>query len=428
MKSWKLTLLLMFMIILLLQLGCSFQNTSDGSSNAKGEGGDSIKLTFWDMHTNAEEEFFRGLVEEYNEMQDRVEIEYSTYNAGDYTTMKLPTAFASGSGPDIFMISPGDFMKFADSGTMADLTPYFPRGAKEDFLPAALEAVTVDNQLLALPYELELLGLYYNQDMLEEANISVPKTWEELQAAAKKLTTDKVAGLILPTDKGPYFNFIWYPFLWQQGGEVLNAAGNESTFNTAAAAKALDFWGSFFKEGSSPAKLQLGPWEIGHMGQKTAAMQVVGTWVINTIEQEYSDVPIGVAPLPIPAGGKMATDAGGWKLAVSSKSVNVEEAAKFVMWAFAEDPERALEWGKDVKFSYSPRKSVVDAGKEFYSKGLRKVFTEEIYPTAIPEPRYPAEVADAVGDAMQAVMFSDTTGEEAARMAHEKITNALSKK
>lgn len=387
--------------------------------------GEKVKLQFWDFHTEAEEEFFRKMVDEYNKSQDQVEIEYSTYNQTDYTTTKLPTGFASGAGPDIYMISPGDFMKFAKSGLMADLTPYFPEGSKEDFLPASLEAVTVDGKIMALPYELETLGLYYNEKMLNDAGLAVPKTWDELYTTAKALTTDKVSGLILPPDKGPYMNFIWYPFLWQLGGNVLSEDGSKSTFNTPEAAKALDYWGRFFQEGISPAKLQKGPFEIDHLGEETAAMQIVGTWAVNRAEEVFPDVPIKLAPLPLPEGGTPATAAGGWKFAVNGKGDHVEEAAKFIMWVFAEDPARALEWCTEVKFAYSPRQSVVDQGKEIYSKGMRQVFTDDIYSSAIPEPRYPSEVLDVVGDAMQKVMFGQKDGAAAAAEADAKIAEAL---
>lgn len=439
-RKWKTLGVAAISSALVLQLGCGSSQTEapkageaapKGTEAAKETSStkkDKVKLAFWDMHTEAESKFFKDLVDAYNKSQDQVQIEYSTYDQASYTTTKLPTGFASGAGPDIYMISPGDFMKFAKSGLMKDLTPDFPAGVKEDFLPASLEAVTYNGKIMALPFELETLGLYYNKEMLDKAGIQVPKTWDELHAAAKKLTTDKVAGLIIPPDKGPYFNFIWYPFLWQQGGNVLSADGTKSTFNTPETAKALDFWGSFFKDGLSPKKLQLGPWEIDNLGNKTAAMQIVGTWAINRIEEKYKDVPIGLAPLPIPAGGKAATDAGGWKMAVNGQSKNAAEAAKFVMWAFgSSDLSHALKWGTEVKFAYSPRKSVVEKGKDIYNKGLRKVFTEEIYNSAIPEPRYPSEVVEAVGDAMQYVMYGKMSGADAAKTVDAKITEILSK-
>lgn len=421
MKLWKSLMAVGLALVLIFQGACSSKEANSDDSKKV------VKLSLWDFHTEAEQKFFQGLVKEYNSIQDKVKIEYSGFNQSDYTTTKLPVAFANNEGPDIFMVSPGDFTKYAEAGIMADLDSYFPEGAKEDFLPAALEAVNYEGKILALPYELELLGLYYNKKMLADANVEVPQTWDELLDAARKLKTDKVAGLVLPTDKGPYLNFIWYPMLWQLGGSVLNEEGTKSTFNTPEVAKALDYWGTFFKEGLSPSKLQMGPWEIQNLGTETTAMQIVGTWAIPVLENDFKDLDVGLAPIPVPEGGKAATDAGGWKMAVNAKSKNVDEAAKFIMWAFAEDPSRPLKWATEVKFAYSPRLSVVEEGKDIYTKGLRKVFTEEIYDSAIPEPRYGPEIVDAVGDAMQKVMFGNVEAKKAAEDAHKKIEEALKK-
>ncbi|MCH1641034.1 sugar ABC transporter substrate-binding protein [Paenibacillus timonensis] len=432
---WKIVLPALMALLLLLLAGCGSNGSNNQANNADSNGApaangggtkEKVKLQFWDMHTEAEQKYFEDLVKAYNESQSNVEIEYSTYNQADYTSTKLPIAFSGGNGPDIYMISPGDFMKFSNSGYLADLSPYFPEGVKEDFLPSALDAVTVDGQILALPYEMELLGLYYNEDMLKQAGVEVPKTWDELLEAARKLTTGKVAGLVLPPDKGAYFNFNFYPFLWQAGGKVLADDGKTSAFNSPETAKALDFWGTFFQEKLSPSKLQYGPWEIDNLGKKTAAMQICGTWAVSRIEEVYGDVPIKLAPLPIPDGGKAVTTAGGWKFAVNAKSKNLEEAAKFVMWAFADaDTSRPLKWATETKFAYPARQSVVEAGKEIYNKGLRQVFTNEIYESAIPEPVYNPDVVEAIGDAMTQVMFGNKTGAEAAKDADAKINEAM---
>lgn len=422
MKVFRALTIVGLSLVIMFQVGCS----SSGSGTSEGSKEVEI-LNFWDFHRDDELEFFKDLVDEYNSIQSEVEIVYSNFNESDYSTTKLPVAFANNEGPDIFMTSPGDFLKYAEADLMVDLTSYFPDGVKEDFLPSALEAVTYEDKILALPFELELLGLYYNKKMLEDANVEVPTTWDELFEAAKKLHTDEVTGLVLPTDKGPYLNFIWYPFLWQQGGSVLNEDGTESTFNSPEVAKALDYWGSFFQEGVSPSKLQIGPTETGNLGNEIAAMQIVGTWIIPVLEREFGDVDVGLAPIPVPKGGQAATDAGGWKLAANADSKNAEEAAKFIMWAFGDDKSHALEWVTEVKFAYSPRKSVVEEGQEFYDKGLRKVFTEEIYDSAIPEPQFGAEIVDAIGEALQNVMFGGMTGEEAAEIAHKEIQKVLNK-
>jgi multiple sugar transport system substrate-binding protein len=422
MKATKSLMLLLLSLIIVLS-GCS-----SSSSKSSGDSKDVVTLKFWDLHDKMEKDYFAKLVKEYNASQDKVKIEYKVFNKSDYMTTTLPVAFANNEGPDIFMISPGDFKKYADAGIMADLNPYFPEGSKEDFQEAAIDAVTIDKKVLALPFESELVGLYYNKKMLEEANVAVPKTWEELQVAAEKLTTDKVSGLVLPQEKDAYLNFIWYPFLWQNGGSVLSEDLTKSTFNSPETAEALDFWGSFFQKGHAPSKTSMGSSDVGNLGTGKAAMQVVGTWAIAELETNYKDVEVGLTPLPLPNGGVAKTVAGGWKFAVNANSKYEKEAADFVMWAFAEDPSRPLEWATEVKFAYPARKSVVEAGKEIYNKGLRKVFTEEMFDSAIPEPFYSPEIVQAIGDSLQQVMFGDVKGSDAAKEADKKIQEALDSK
>lgn len=53
------------------------------------------------------------------------------------------------------------------------------------------------------------------------------------------------------------------------------------------------------------------------------------------------------------------------------------------------------------------------------------MFTEQIYDSAIPEPRYPSEVLDIVGDAMQYVMFKKYDGAGAAQEVDAKINEAV---
>jgi multiple sugar transport system substrate-binding protein len=154
-------------------------------------------------------------------------------------------------------------------------------------------------------------------------------------------------------------------------------------------------------------------------------MQVSGTWAIAALEKDYAKTNIGLVPLPLPEGGKAATDAGGWKMMVSSKGTNSDEAAKFAMWAWAGNTDLPLKWCTETKFAYSPRKSVVEAGKAIYDKGLRKVFTDEIYSSAIGEPRYPSEIVNAVGDAIQSVMFGNADPKAAAKTANDKINTFM---
>jgi multiple sugar transport system substrate-binding protein len=384
---------------------------------------DKTEVVFWTFHSKAEGDFMQSLVTEYAKVNPNVEIKLETIPQNDYMGARLTTAFAADSGPDVFVMSPGDFLKYVNSGLAADLSPYFTKAIRDDFLPSSLDAVTVGGKIYAVPFEIELLGLYYDKDILKAAGLQPPKTWDELISATKKLTTDTRPGLVLPTDQGYYQNFIWYPFLWQTGANVVDVAKKKASFSGAGVEKSLKLWSDLIKAGASK-KLARGPWDP-LVADGTAPMQVVGTWIVSGLERDYPDKNIGLVPLPIPAGGKAATDAGGWKFMVNSKSKVRDEAAKFVMWAWAQNVDKPLEWCTSTKFAYSPRKSVLEAGKDIYSKGLRKVFTQDIYASAVGEPRYPAEIVNMVGDALQSVMFAGAEPKAAAKVANDKIEKYL---
>lgn len=418
MKSFK-SVLFSILIISLAMFGVTGCSSGENDTEV-------VTLKFWDFHTEDEEDYFLALVDEYNESQEEVVVEYTTFNQSDYSNTTIPVAFAGGEGPDIFMTSPGDFQKYVDNDVLANLSTSIDEEVKDDFLPSALEQVTIGGEILAIPFELEPLGLYYDKDIFEENSIKPPTTWDELLEVADQLTTDEMSGIALPHDKSPYFNFIWYPFLWQNGGGVLNEEGTESIFNTPETAEALDMWGTMFQEGYAPSKLQYGPAEIDNIGEGDTAMLIAGSWAIPRAEKEFSDTNFGVVSIPAPDDGKFITAAGGWKLAVNKNSDYVEEASDFAVWAFgSKDITHTKEFVTEVKFAYPARQSVINEAEEFYDKGLRKVFTEEIFDTARPEPKYGPEIIDAVGEAMQEVMTGEATGEEAASAAHDKIQNIL---
>ena len=84
----------------------------------------------------------KNCVKGWNATHD-VKVELQFVPAQDYFGgSKLPTAFASGPGPDIFIISPGDFLRYYNGGVLVDLTPYMEDAAKKDFFPSVMEGWT----------------------------------------------------------------------------------------------------------------------------------------------------------------------------------------------------------------------------------------------------------------------------------------------
>lgn len=382
-------------------------------------------IKFWTFHQAQEFEFMESLAVHYQLNNPGVEIKVEYVQLDDYFGTKLISSFATGQGPDIFLVSPGTIKKFAEADILYSLNSRFTPEIKSDFYQGALESVTVDEEIMAIPFEIELLGLYYNKQMFKDKGISPPRTWDDMAQAAASLRTNEVSGLTIETAGSFYQNFTWLPFLWQTGADIVDDNTNRSQLNQANAIKMY----SFFQEMRSNQLLNLYPSrptnDIGILANGETAMQVAGTWNIRLLESTFQDVPIGVVPLPIPEGGRPATISGGWKVGVNRHSAHLDEAARFVMWAFAEDIKHPLQWCTEIKFAYSPRKSVMLASEDFNRKGLREVFTDKILHTAIPEPSLSDEINRIFTESLQNILYNHYDGEKAAQEASQKINDYL---
>lgn len=412
--------------------------TSVGSLVAGcGDGGGKTKdLSLWNFYgpddqNSPASKWFVSLVDTWNK-NNNVKIKLKYIPNQDYISGNvLQTAFSSGAGPDIFIVSPGDFLRYANGKVLTDLTPQVS-AAKSDFISGVLDTRMVDGKVYAVPMEVEPLAMYYSVKAFEDAKLSeadVPQTWDQLLDVAQKLTTSKRFGVGFETTPGYYQNFTWYPLMWSGGGEPVGKDGKSSAFNSPAVIGALDLWQKTIKTGIAPKKLSgMGGNDIvPNLVAGTVAMQNTGIWSLGDLRNKAKDFKFGVAKYPLPPGGKHVTDMGGWAFAANAKGRDPETAAKFIAWALAdtspEGVERCRQWNTVAKSNVPARTSVTRAAEKagaFNDPGMKKFLTD-IVPGGHAEPRYPAEVYKAISDAIQAAQLGGTEPAKAAADAAEKI-------
>lgn len=394
----------------------------DGGGGGEGADGGPVTLQFWKFVAETDDPPLREAVERWNKENPNAKVNFQTFPADQYVSTKLTTAFASGKGPDIFWISPGTFINYVNQKIAEPVDDLVD---KEQYMDAAISAVSADGKMYALPFEQEPVALYYRKDILDKEGIQPPKDWDELLAAAEALTTNKRHGIVIEPAEGPYQNFTWYPFLWSAGGEVVNEDSSASALNTAEAASAFDLWGKLVREGYSPKRTQDITAEISPLGNGNAAMQVCGFWAIGQMRAKFKDVDFGVVPIPPPAGRDPVTVYGGWTQMINSQGRNVEKAKEFTKWLWVENQEFPKTWACENSTKFSPREPVNEACAEIFGEEPHKSFRDEVLPLARAEPRYPDQVVKAVGDGLQAAMFAGKSGEEAAALAAGAIDNFL---
>ncbi|MCB2055391.1 MAG: sugar ABC transporter substrate-binding protein [Geminicoccaceae bacterium] len=369
--------------------------------------------------------WFTDLVDAWNaDHEIKVELEYIPV-AQYLNGTKLQTAFAAGEGPDIFVISPGDFLRYYNGGVLMDLAPFMSDEAKADFYDSAMATRVVDGGIFGMPMEIEPMAMYYNKAMFAEAGIGedqLPTTWDGLIELAREFTTAERYGVLFSTEPGYYQNFTWYPFLWQGGGEITD-------FNSDAAVQALGFWKRAIDEGVAPRKaLGYGANDpVANIGSGFCAMQNVGIWGVSALRDNAPDLDYGVFRLPLPPGGEYTTDLGGWAFVANSQGPTPEAAAEFCVWALGtmedESIERMVEWCTVAKSDLAPRRSAQEraVANGFFDEGVMKVFLEEIFPGGRGEPRVPPQVYKAVSDAIQACQLGGADPAEQAAQAGKQI-------
>ena len=167
-------------------------------------------------------------------------------------------AAKSNTLPNMTQIYSNRLSWYVEKGLAEDLKPYMTNkevGLSDESIKDVPEMFLKDGEWdgkqYAFPLNKSQMVLYYNEDMLKAKNVEVPKTWDELKEAAKKLTVDnnndgtpEVYGLALEnnisTDIG-----IWVK---QAGGEVIDEKADKINFNTPETKAAVEFIASMIND------------------------------------------------------------------------------------------------------------------------------------------------------------------------------------
>lgn len=115
---------------------------------------------------------------------------------------KLLTTLAAGVGsPDVTMVEINHIASFRQqNGLLVDLSraPYFANKMKDDFVSYKWSHASDRGRIMALPWDIGPVGLFYRRDMMDKAGLpSDPtvldariKTWDDYYQIVRKLTVD----------------------------------------------------------------------------------------------------------------------------------------------------------------------------------------------------------------------------------------------
>jgi len=358
MKSKKLSILFMFVIIATLLVACGGGNIADAPADAaevEEASADTceeeIVLTHW-YHQYGEEGTFdaaQRYAAEYSEMTPCVTVEVN-WVPGDYFA-SLNSALLTDEGPDVFELQTVTLDRVA-ANQLEPMDDLF-EGILEDFNATAMKRVTIKDNIYGVPMIIDPQFIYYNKTMLADAGVEVPTTMDELIAASKALDTGRVKGIYLSNDLGAY-NYLLYMATWGANTDFID--GDQIVFNTPENVRMWEKKAELVETGSMLLGATTEWWDPGAFIDGLAAMQSCGLWAMPGVVEGMGAENVGV--MPWPALDESATPSvwiGGWNQSVNANSPNTEAAKAYVKWLWIDNAEVQIDWNLGYGFHVPPR-------------------------------------------------------------------------
>jgi len=194
--------------------------------------------------------------------------------------------------------------------------------------------------------------LYYRADVLKQAGIAPPKTWDDVLAACTKLNEPgKMYGFVARGEKGNGIRYDWQSVMLAQGASVVKdpAAGDYTvTINSPEAKSAVDLYVDLLK--------RCGPQNFGSLGQGDviqllatgkAAMGDVVTAAFASFEDPNKSAVAGkleTVALPRGRGGNAGAVIGNWHAAIPKNLSDGQKKAAlaFLRWFVTYDAQHAF--------------------------------------------------------------------------------------
>lgn len=296
---------------------------------------------------NQRPDLMRKLFDEYQKANPSVKIDMETGGAtSELQRQYLSTVLnAKDSAIDIYMIDIVNPAQYFSAGWLEPLDQYVGKDALKAYLPVYLQANMVDGKIAAMPAFADAMFMYYRKDLLDKHGIKEPKTWDELSAAAQKVTAAEkganpnLQGLSIQGApiEGAVCTFL-LPY-WS-AGKQFNDAGGKMTLDKASAERGLSMWLKMVDDGVLKKNIAevTTPVTVNEFKAGNVLFAINWGFAWDRFKDDADSQvkgKVGVMPLPSMVGGKSATCVGGWQWAVSAFSKSKPAAANLVKYMSA---------------------------------------------------------------------------------------------
>jgi len=307
-----------------------------------------ITYMAWYNTTQSEAADIQATLDKFNSSQAKIHVTMIVVSRADYET-KLNTMAAGKQLPDTCIMAEPMTIRYAAAGLLANMGDVY----KPDEAPLKSLAFTYKGKVVGYSCADEVLLLYYNRKMFDDAKLPYPPatadkawTWKEFVSVAKKLTKDENgktandAGFDANNivTYGADFNrlsWMWPVLAVSNGGGVMSPDGQKLLIGTPETTEALQAIADLYlKDKVAPSVGDRGNMPSLDVTLLTGkvAMATSGQWEIGvSLKNSLKDgLVYGVGVLP--RMKKAVTYNTGGPFVAFAGSKNLAAAKQFVKW------------------------------------------------------------------------------------------------
>lgn len=323
-------------------LGLSVAVSGCGSDDpAPKQASDKVTISYaiWDKN---DQPTSQKVIDAFQKANPNITVKLEITPWDQYWT-KLQTAASGGAAPDVFWMNSLNMRMYAKGGIIKPVD----ESAIEGLNKAVADAYRYDGKVWGVPFNVSIPALWYDKKMFDAAGVKYPTadwTWDDVKAAAKKLTNPakKEFGIMAPMwDQAGFYNT-----MLQAGGSVISADGKKSGFADPGSIQGLEFWTDLIKEGSAPQAqvyADTDPLQLFQTGKY--AMQYGGAWFASTYTAN-PEVKARIDAAPLPKGpAQEAIILLGLSAAVSAKGEHPDESTKFATYLATPEIQKMISDG-----------------------------------------------------------------------------------
>jgi raffinose/stachyose/melibiose transport system substrate-binding protein len=290
-------------------------DSASGSEDGASGSGEPVTIEWWHIQNNDPGlSLWEDIAAEFEAEHENVTIDITVYENEAFKTAIEPRLQA-GEPPDLFQSwGGGELEQQVDAGLVQDISDEVAPWI-DTLNEAAVTMYQVEDAQYGIPFDLGMVGFWYNKDLFAQAGIDAPPaTWDELLTDVQTLKDAGITPIALGEgDKWP--GMFWWAYLALRNGgpDALREAGESGSFDSEP----------FVTAGEQLAELiALDPFQAGHMaavwdgagGQAAtiategAAFHLMGQWAPGTQNANSPDGQglgdkLGWFPFPAVDGG-----------------------------------------------------------------------------------------------------------------------------